>query len=194
MKDAIWQAWYSAVPAETIEKFIEVGDKYPLQSATVGESAENSITNNDIRKSDIAWINPIDPEAMQLNQCINWHAQESNRNCWGFNIGSIINDIQYTTYHAENQGFYNWHIDTFFLSNTRAYDRKVSVIIQLSDSDDYEGGDFEIDSKYEPPNREDLRKKGTIIVIPSFIPHRVTPVTKGTRKSIVSWVEGPKWV
>lgn len=194
MKDAIWQAWYSVIPAETIEEFIKVGDTYPAQPATIGDSAENSVTNSNIRKSDIAWINPMDPDAMKVTQCINWHAQESNRNCWGFNMGTIVNDIQYTTYHSEDQGFYDWHIDTFFLNNTRAYDRKVSVIIQLSDSDDYEGGDFEIDPKYEAPDREELRKKGTIIVIPSFIQHRVTPVTKGTRKSIVSWVEGPKWV
>ena len=86
MKDAIWQAWYGVIPAETIEEFIKVGDTYPVQPATIGDSAETPATDSNIRKSDIAWINPMDPDAMKVTQCINWHAQESNRNCWGFNM------------------------------------------------------------------------------------------------------------
>jgi PKHD-type hydroxylase len=74
------------------------------------------------------------------------------------------------------------------------YDRKISIIIQLTDPSEYEGGEFEMDYQYEQPNKEDLKKKGTIIVFPSFIPHRVTELTKGTRKSLVAWVEGPKFV
>ena len=73
------------------------------------------------------------------------------------------------------------------------HDRKLSVTIQLSDSNDYEGGDFVFDQEYQSPDPKALRKKGTILVFPSPIRHAVKPVTKGTRKSLVAWVEGPKW-
>jgi PKHD-type hydroxylase len=72
-------------------------------------------------------------------------------------------------------------------------DRKLSITIQLSDSDDYEGGNFILDRQYQQPDSKDLRTKGTILVFPSPIKHKVTPVTKGIRKSLVAWVEGPKW-
>lgn len=65
------------------------------------------------------------------------------------------------------------------------------MTIQLSDTDAYEGGDlqFMINNKIENTPRE----KGTIIIFPSFIMHRVTPITKGTRHSIVGWVSGPPY-
>ena len=73
--------------------------------------------------------------------------------------------------------------------------RKLSMTIQLSDPDDYEGGDFvfNVNQIGQSPDREQLRKKGTVLVFPSFIMHGVKPVTKGTRKSLVSWIEGPTW-
>ena len=66
--------------------------------------------------------------------------------------------------------------------------------IQLSDSDEYEGGDFEIESKiWSDYEKELFRQKGTIITFPSFMKHRVTPITAGTRKSLVVCVDGPKF-
>ena len=70
-------------------------------------------------------------------------------------------------------------------------DRKLSVTVQLSDPSEYEGGGFEF---LECPNPdESSRKKGTVLVFPSYLKHRVLPVTKGTRKSLVAWFEGPRW-
>ena len=65
------------------------------------------------------------------------------------------------------------------------------MTIQLSDADAYEGGDlqFMINNKIVNAPRE----KGTIIIFPSFVMHRVTPITKGTRQSIVGWVSGPPY-
>jgi PKHD-type hydroxylase len=69
----------------------------------------------------------------------------------------------------------------------------MSIVIQLTDPSEYEGGDFEIDSQYPQLPKEEIREKGSVLVFPSFIPHRVTPVTKGVRRSLVSWIEGPKF-
>ena len=68
------------------------------------------------------------------------------------------------------------------------------MTIQLSDSKDYEGGDFKFfDPVVQSPDPDKLRAKGTVLVFPSFLPHAVTPVTKGERKSLVVWADGPEW-
>ena len=69
------------------------------------------------------------------------------------------------------------------------------MTIQLSDSDEYEGGDFEFDNDIlaNPPDKNILREKGRVLIFPSFLPHKVNPVTKGIRKSLVTWIEGPAW-
>ena len=110
---------------------------------------------------------------------------------FGVEVSDIF-DIQYTIYDGEEQGHYDWHFDTFWANNTE-YDRKLSITIQLSDPNDYEGGDFIIDPQYEVPDKNKLRQKGTVFVFPSPIRHKVSPVKKGIRKSLVAWVEGPKW-
>ena len=69
--------------------------------------------------------------------------------------------------------------------------RKLSIIVQLSDEDEYEGGDINL--KIGSRDLDLPKKKGGVIVFPSFILHRVLPVTKGSRKSLVSWISGPNY-
>ena len=115
----------------------------------------------------------------------------ANRNAFGFDINYLA-DVQYTIYKGTDEGFYNWHYDTFW-AGENTYDRKISAIIQLSDPADYEGGEFLLESQYEQPNSIDLKQRGTVLCFPSFLRHTVKPVTKGTRKSLVAWIEGPKF-
>ena len=104
----------------------------------------------------------------------------------------FVRDVQYTKYYGHNKGHYNPHVDTFWANDYSAYDRKISITVQLSDSDDYEGGDFSFvdDSS---PDRNHLREKGSVLVFLSPIRHVVKPVTAGERRSLVAWLEGPKW-
>lgn len=82
-------------------------------------------------------------------------------------------------------GHYDWHVDT---GNSVCH-RKLSFTIQLSDDKDYEGGDVEfIGTKVDT---KAFRQKGVCIIYPSFLPHRVSKVTKGTRHAIVGWIHGP---
>ena len=69
--------------------------------------------------------------------------------------------------------------------------RKRSLVLQLSDPSDYEGGDLEFFVSAEPTPVE--RKKGLIVAFPSFVLHHVTPVTSGTRRTLVVWLSGPKF-
>ena len=105
--------------------------------------------------------------------------------------------IQFTEY--KKGQFYDWHCD----SHEEPYDRpdnknvhgklrKLSMTVSLSDPSEYSGGDLEFDFRNtdegsQPRICEEIRKKGSIIVFPSFVWHRVTPVTKGTRHSLVCW-------
>ena len=98
--------------------------------------------------------------------------------------------MQYTNYDSSIEGHYGWHQDTDFLEE--GYDaRKVSVVIQLSDPSEYEGGEFQFYIEEEIVSPPQFKTKGTVIVFPSFLKHRVTKVTKGSRNSLVSWIMGP---
>ena len=101
-----------------------------------------------------------------------------------FDIHSMEQGLQFTKYSAPGQ-HYEWHVDRGMNVGTR----KLSLSLQLSDSDDYEGGDLELWYGGDPVKAS--RVKGNITFFPAYTMHRVTPVTKGTRYSLVCWVSGP---
>lgn len=185
----IWQMWPSILDDTTIDKIVAEAYTYQEQDGNVGDTAPVNDTN--YRRSKIRWIDVYNPTSFFLKD-LAWHfASIANRNAFGFDI-DIVHEMQYTEYSSDNNGTYGWHHDVFWGSN-RPYDRKLSVIFQLTDESDYQGGDFQIESQYEQPWANSVKKKGTVIVFPSFIPHQVTPVTSGLRRSLVTWIEGPKF-
>ncbi len=70
------------------------------------------------------------------------------------------------------------------------YDRKLSICIQLSNPDDYTGGEFEFKTLENPTG---YKTQGSILVFPSYNEHQITEITSGTRYSLVGWMEGPRW-
>ena len=187
---AIWQMWESEVSEIDVTRIIKECEYYNPIEAQVGIGADGK-KEKEVRSSIVRWINPQDKNSKFIKDLIWEYAQQANREVFNVDIREIY-DIQYTIYEAKDEGHYNWHFDTFW-ANPTSWDRKLSVTIQLSDSEEYEGGDFLLDPQYEPPSAASLRKKGTILVFPSPIRHSVQKVTKGTRKSLVAWIEGPKW-
>ena len=106
-------------------------------------------------------------------------------------ILKYIEDLQFTEYNEQQKGFYSKHNDCGKKDTLENFVdiRKLSISIQLSSPSDYEGGDLIL---YHEGNEKVLPKeKGTIIFFSSDLNHEVTPVTKGTRYSLVSWVQGP---
>ena len=144
---------------------------------------------NEIRKSQIKWIS-FSKETLNLFLSLENLINYANINYFNFDIINSYDDIQYTEYNESNKGEYDWHVDASYPSS-HPY-RKLSLTIQLSDPTEYEGGDLEI--SIPAPEKNDIfkipKEKGKIIVFPSYLWHRVTPVTKGTRKSLVWWVGG----
>lgn len=153
-----------------------------LMPATIGTDGK---AQDSTRTSRVMWLSG---ESWLRDYLYDDFIQYANREAFGFDIQKIC-DIQYTEYHAEEGGKYDWHTDVFW-HEERPFDRKLSMTIQLSESDDYEGGDFEFN---ECENPENSRTRGTVLVFPSYLQHRVTPITKGVRKSLVAWFEGPRW-
>ncbi len=153
---------------------------YPFQEATVIGN------NNGIRKSDIKWMHSND-KSFWVYERISQFAKQANDTLWKFNLSSIIDSIQYTVYY-ESGGHYGWHID---IGPGSINHRKISCTIQLSNPDEYEGGDFEIWTGGDFRTIE--RKQGCAILFPSFLMHRVTPVTKGIRRSLVLWMGGDSY-
>lgn len=130
-------------------------------------------------------------------------SQSANAANFGFNIYPFPANLAIHKYEApddeKDEGdHYHWHTDLAADAykppdgNMNYSDRKLSFIANISDPRAYEGGNLEFHGA-SPEVSETLRARGTAIVFPSFIMHRVTPITKGIRYSIVGWIEGPKF-
>ena len=161
-----------------MEEIKELAMKYPAEVAGVGQDDTGKVTDT-VRKSTVRWMKNA-PQWLneRLMECVN----EAKENMWHFNLNAAREDIQYTEY-PQNGGHYDWHMDC---GHGIQKQRKISVTVQLND--DYEGGGLEIHRGQSP--QQALKKKGTVVVFPSYMLHRVAPVTKGTRNSLVLWVGG----
>jgi predicted 2-oxoglutarate/Fe(II)-dependent dioxygenase YbiX len=143
-------------------------------------------THADVRRSQVAFLS-MDEKHRWLYERIWLAAKECNRMFFCVDIQGVEPNIQLARYDHSDQGFYNWHTD---FAGFRPL-RKISISIQLSGTEDYDGGDLELQFGREPHRGE--KAKGTFIAFPSFMLHRVTPVTRGTRWSLVAWILGPRW-
>ena len=140
---------------------------------------------DELRKSSVMFIEKT-PENDWLYRKLAELAIMTNNQRYLFDILGFQQELQLTRYSKGD--FFDWHLD---FGPGGISTRKLSVTVQLSDPDDYEGGDLEFMINQNIVKAP--RKKGTVIIFPSFILHRVTPITKGTRQSIVGWVAGPPY-
>lgn len=176
--------WTNGFSDEQLAETIKICDGLVLNTAVVddGKLAE------DIRVSDTAWIS-CNPQTQFIYDNLAWVARNLNGQFFDFDLFGFVEDFQYTVYRG-NGGKYDWHLDRGPSRNGLA-PRKLSMVLQLSDPDEYEGGDLEIFVGHVPKKIE--KKKGLIVAFPSFVLHRVTPVTNGIRRTLVVWIAGPKF-
>lgn len=188
---------HSGLSNMEIDKLVELFNSNKSDQSEVGAGV-TARTDNLVRQSNLLWF---DDNFLEKNNC--WDIQqkvtnrvdELNERFFKFEL-LFIEPFQLTQYTSSDRGFYNYHIDATAV--TKNITRKLSFVIQLNDPSDFEGGDFcIIDAKGEEFNvtqeRPDLIRKGNIIVFPSFIPHKITPVTSGKRHSLVGWCNGPRF-
>ena len=113
---------------------------------------------------------------------------DTNEKFFKFDL-TMIEKLQFTEYSADELGCYDQHIDP--LVWCVPHNRKLSFVLQLSDPSEYEGGDLKLYTSKEPTVV--TKMKGLAVFFPSYILHEVTPVTKGTRRTLVGWVHGPSF-
>ena len=178
-----WYFFEDGFNKEELNKIEKDTAKLPLHTAsTFGGD------NTDTRSSRIKWV-PQNTQWWWLYEKLANYAVEAN-NIWNFDLVTMPEQIQYTEYLASNDGKYEWHQD---IGPGMGSLRKVSITVQLSEPNEYEGGDLELylGGSFEKPNIEKSpRKAGCVFIFPSYLMHRVAPVTKGTRKSFVLWLGG----
>jgi PKHD-type hydroxylase len=156
-----------------------MGKKTAKETASVTDQGVVSET----RISEVGWI-PHDDESNWLYEKIADFVIEANDTLWNFDISGYHDQFQYTTYYGGG-GHYDWHTDV----GPGMANRKVSIVCQLTKPEEYTGGDLNING-----GRGILtapRDYNTVIIFPSFVLHRVTPVLTGTRTSLVTWLAGP---
>jgi predicted 2-oxoglutarate/Fe(II)-dependent dioxygenase YbiX len=139
-----------------------------------------------IRRSQVAFLG-MEDKYRWLYERIWDAAQEVNRRGFGVDIAGVEGNIQLARYDSSDEGFYDWHTD---FAGFRPL-RKISISVQLSGPNEYDGGELELFFNNRPQSLEKAR--GALLAFPSFVLHRVAPVTRGTRWSLVAWILGNRW-
>lgn len=166
---------------EECDEIIRLGEESDLFEGRVG-GGQNDLRTT-VRKSEIAFMDYNEETAWifdKLSEC----AIEANNSMWDFDVWGFGDGVQYTKYY-EDGGHYDWHADV----GPSVCNRKISLVLQLSEPEEYDGGILQLNlgtSFADVP-----RKKGNVVVFPSYLLHRVTPVVAGTRSSLVAWISGP---
>lgn len=170
-----------ALTKDEIDSVLTSVEFIPSQDAII----EDSNRDTNIRTSIIKWI-PKNQDWEWLYYRIFDIMNIANNSMWNLDITTMFDMIQYTEYYATENGHYDWHMD---VGSGEASYRKVSISIQICDADDFEGGDLQMwlggTSFLTMP-----KGMGNAAVFPSFFMHRVSPITKGVRKSLVMWAGG----
>ena len=171
-----WRIWPNYVDVGLILEQPET--KKVTQATTFGGE------NLDHRVSRVSWLSDNE----QVKSLLRPFAEEAAE-IMGVDINGDL-EVQYTEYHATEGGKYDWHHDVDW-NNYSGFDRKLSLTLQLSHPSEYEGGDFQFAEVEQLP--ELAKSQGTVMVFPSYLGHRVTPVTEGVRRSLVAWFWGSAW-
>ena len=176
--------WKDAFKSAEIDSIVAYGDGLAPMKAEIAGRKENT---DHLRITRVAW--------MERKPGIEWlHARleemvlRINAEFYRYDLYGLKEAFQYTVYEGTEGGHYGWHVDR----GEPLYEpRKLSISLQLSEPSDYEGGDLVLEAGDGPQRAEKAR--GALIVFPSFVLHRVVPVTSGIRKSLVVWVAGPEF-
>lgn len=202
IKEHYW-FFQSALSPKICDEILKYGKKNRKQIGTIAGNDVNDLKGKEKKKaitvlkktrySNVAWLNEpwifkeIQPYIHAANKNAGWNFE------WDW-----TESAQFTVYGKKQH--YGWHCDSSNepYNNPNNLDvhgkyRKLSVTVSLNDSSEYTGGDLEFDFRNRKPGENTITKclqikpKGSIVVFPSFVWHRVTPVTKGTRYSLVMW-------
>jgi len=179
-------AWPGVFTPQELDAIERIGDRLVTAKATLAGVAQAS-EYDAIRITETAWLQK-DAETQWLWAKLGEIVRQLNERVFQFALTGFAEPFQYTVYRAERGSHYQWHADH---GAKTATPRKLSISVQLSDGGAYEGCDLQtrIGKEAIPTPRD----RGTVIAFPSYVLHRVTPITAGTRKALVAWAVGPRF-
>jgi PKHD-type hydroxylase len=168
---------------EQCRSIIDAGRSQPKIDAKVGTTEGSASLDTKVRTSHISWI-PF-KEMPKMYKKIESVMLQTNGNHFGFDGMKLTEYAQYTEY--PEGGFYDWHVDNDVDCSVEPPVRKISMTCLLSSESEFEGGDLELVKEGQAAKI----KQGHAVFFASFIRHRVKPVIRGNRKSLVMWFGGP---
>lgn len=146
------------------------------------------VSNHNIRRADIAWLDEREGTGWVMDRIISV-VRDANRAAFDFDLREFAESAQVARYDGHRQGHFDWH--SHIGDGPVARKRKLTMVVQLSDSAAYAGGVLEL--RPDSHTRTADRARGTATLFPSFVLHRVTPVTEGERYSLTIWAHGPEF-
>jgi PKHD-type hydroxylase len=176
-----WVWWESAFTEQELN-WLQDKAKRAENNAQVGGGGGGVVDSN-IRRSQVSWLNNS-PDTKWVFDKLADVVSKMNAQHFRFDLTGFGETLQLTNYDQSENGMYGWHQDY-----GGGISRKLSMAVQLTDPAEYEGGNLQVMTAANPQN---IRKqRGLIAIFPSYVLHQVTPVTQGSRQSLVAWVSGP---
>jgi PKHD-type hydroxylase len=176
-----WVWWEGAFSIQELD-YLQKLAANSTQDAMVGG---NSTNVKEIRRSQVSWLAKNQETAWVFEKLS--HVVSLLNQYYRLDLTGFGEPLQLTNYEDTENGMYGWHQD--FGSNGPS--RKLSVVLQLSDPSQYEGGNLQILTSPQPQTIP--KQRGLITAFPSYTLHQVTPITQGSRQSLVAWVTGPEF-
>jgi len=176
-------AWWEGAFTEQELDWLQNKAKEADKTAKIGRGNGEEVDDN-IRRSELNWLQK-NSECAWVFEKLAHVASSLNADYFGFELTGFGEAIQLANYHEARQGTYVWHQDF----GSSGISRKLSMVLQLSDPNEYEGGELQILTRKEPTTMQ--KKRGLIVAFPAWTLHQVTPVIKGTRQTLVAWISGP---
>lgn len=173
--------WQGAFTSEELD-WLQQQAKSAKEDSIIGFGEAGTINKN-IRRSQLKWLSNT-PNTNWIFERLADVCLKLNMEYFRFDLIGFGENLQLTNYDQSENGMYGWHLDYGSIIS-----RKLSMVVQLSDASEYEGGDLQIMTKGEPETVS--KQRGLIAAFPSYTLHQVSPVTSGSRQSLVAWVSGP---
>ncbi|MFW2384173.1 MAG: 2OG-Fe(II) oxygenase [Acidimicrobiales bacterium] len=181
----------SVFSARQCQRIVDLAADLAIEDAHISDGLGTSEHDDELRRSRVAWI-PFEEPFTWIHDKLVGVVRRANRQ-YDFDLIGFTEDLQFTEYEGAGS-FHTWHQDGL---DGELAARKLSMVVQLSDPADYEGGDLELfgrsndDSDATSDWRTTVRGHGSVVAFPAFEFHRVTPLLSGTRRSLVCWIGGP---
>lgn len=178
--------WENFLSDEDINFILSLPQWATGSSALIGHGGTAEVDSQK-RTTTVGWMPATSETAYIWNKIVDAIA-DVNRSYFRYDLTGCFEPAQLGLYKSDDQSHYTWHCDDTATSNR--IPRKLSMALLLDDPSQFEGGELQVMYQHDQP-RSLEQKRGRAWFFPSWMLHRVTPVTRGIRRSLVLWVGGP---